>query len=515
MRPGNPWPEVEYLVGFRDDVRVGFDATSVSLATPVNTFAVRLPEGGVRDALARLAGDLVPMDKALDELGPAERVQFQRLLGRIGRLLVRGVRIDGRELIRLEHTAYDAAPEAADVRPDSLVRLSRFALCRTRSGTLVLESPLAKVRVLLVHRAARALVASLAAAARVGDLAESAGGDLTADEAGALLGLLVGAGFVEVLSPGEEFGGDFEEGFDREEDPTLRQWDFHDLLFHSRIRSGRFDEPLGGVFPHKGKLAPRPAVKPPPDGPSIALHRPSLEDVTRRDPGLTAALEGRRSFRSYGEQPLTAEQIGEFLYRVGRVRTHFVPSEGDEPGGEIVSRPYPTGGSAFELELYLTIQRCTGIDEGIYYYDPVGHRLVLVNDDPLDRRAMLEVASAATSREADPDVLLTMTSRFQRLSWKYSGMAYATTLRHTGVLYQTMYLVATAMGMAPCGLGIGNADMSARVLGLDYLQESSVGDFILGSRPPGDPGIWDREQGWEWVNDPEWAAWAGSELRRD
>ncbi|GAA2625424.1 SagB family peptide dehydrogenase [Streptomyces vastus] len=506
MRPGNPWPEVEYLVGFRDDVRVEFDATSVNLTTSVSTFAVRLPEGRVRDALAALADDLVPTDKALNELGPAERVQFQRLLGRIGRLLVYGVLIGGRELIRFEHTAQDVGSKAETVQPDDLVKLSRFALCRSRSGMLVLESPLAKVRVLLVHRAARELVASLADVQRVDDIAESAGGDLAVAEVCALLGVLVGAGFVEVRPAGEDFDG--------EEDPVLRQWDFHDLLFHSRVRSGRFDEPLGGVFPHKGKIAPRPAVKPVPDGPSVELYRPSLEDVTQRDPGLTAALEGRRSFRSYGEQPLTAEQIGEFLYRVARVRTHFVPAAGGEPGGEIVSRPYPTGGSAFELELYLTIQRCAGVDPGIYYYDPVGHRLVLVNDDPQDRRAMLEVASVSTSREADPDVLVTMTSRFQRLSWKYRGMAYATTLRHTGVLYQTMYLVATAMGMAPCGLGIGDSDMSARVLGLDYLQESSVGDFILGSRPPGDPGIWDQEQGWEWVNDPEWAAWAGSVLRR-
>ncbi|WP_326698885.1 SagB family peptide dehydrogenase [Streptomyces sp. NBC_01754] len=520
MRPGNPLPSsdvpappphgdeapVEYLVGMRDDVHVRFEATTVSLSTPVNTFAVRLPEGGIRDALALLAGGLVPVDEALGTLGRAERTQFQGLLGRVGRLLVWGVLVGGREFVRIEHTAHDAEPKAAAVLPDSLVRLSGFALVRSRNGTLVLESPLAKVRVLLVHPVARETVTSLAAGRRVDDLAASLGEGVTVQEVRALLGILAGAGFVEVGSPGEDF--------EEDQDPTLRQWDFHDLLFHSRSRSGRFDEPLGGAFPHRGRIDPRPAVKPLPDGPSVELYRPVLRDITRHDPGLTAVLEGRRSFRSYGEQPLTAEQLGEFLYRVGRVRTHFVPAPDDEPGGEIVSRPYPTGGSAFELELYLTVQRCAGLDQGIYYYDPVGHRLILVNGDPGDRRAMLEVASASTSREADPDILITMTSRFQRLSWKYSGMAYATTLRHTGVLYQTMYLVATAMGMAPCGLGIGNADMSARVLGLDYLQESSVGDFILGSRPPGDPGIWDREQGWKWVNDPEWAAWAGSVLRR-
>ncbi|MGW3526115.1 SagB/ThcOx family dehydrogenase [Streptomyces olivaceus] len=512
MRPGTPWPEAwpevecaEYSVGFRDDVRVGFDAASVSLTTPASTFAVRMPEGPTRDALASLAGGHVPLGELLDGFEPAERSRFQGLLGRLGRLVEYGVAVGGRDLIRLQQTGLEADPVAGTVRPDDVVRLSRFALCRSRYGVLALESPLATARALLDHRAARVLVSSLAAEQHVGDLAEQVAGDAALPDTCALLGVLAGAGLVDVRRADGRFD---------EEGPALRQWEFHDLLFHSRIRSGRHDAPLGGTFPHRGRLAPQPAVKPVPDGPAIELYRPSLEAITERDPGLTAALEGRRSFRSYGDRPLTAEQIGEFLYRVGRVRTLFVPAAGDEPGGEIVSRPYPTGGSSYELELYLTVQRCAGVEPGIYYYDPVAHRLVLVNDAYRDRRAMLEAASVATAREADPDLLITMTSRFQRLSWKYSGMAYATTLRHTGVLYQTMYLVATAMGLAPCGLGIGNADMSARVLGLDYLRESSVGDFILGSRPPGDPGIWDPAQGWEWVNDPQWAAWAGTELGR-
>ncbi|MCU1681131.1 MAG: dehydrogenase [Amycolatopsis sp.] len=86
-------------------------------------------------------------------------------------------------------------------------------------------------------------------------------------------------------------------------------------------------------------------------------------------------------------------------------------------------------------------------------------------------------ASRAVGFDVRPDALVTVTSRFQRMAWKYRAVAYATTLRHAGVLYQTMYLVATAIGLAPCGLGNGDADMSARVLGLDYLKESSVGRF--------------------------------------
>jgi SagB-type dehydrogenase family enzyme len=67
--------------------------------------------------------------------------------------------------------------------------------------------------------------------------------------------------------------------------------------------------------------------------------------------------------------------------------------------------------------------------------------------------------------------------------WKYQSMAYALTLKHVGVLYQVMYCVATAMGLAACALGGGDSDAFAEATGLDYLAETSVGEFILGSRP--------------------------------
>jgi SagB-type dehydrogenase family enzyme len=78
-----------------------------------------------------------------------------------------------------------------------------------------------------------------------------------------------------------------------------------------------------------------------------------------------------------------------------------------------------------------------------------------------------------------------MASRFQRLGWKYNAIAYAATLKNVGVLYQTMYLVATAMDLAPCGLGSGNSDLLAEAAGLDDLNESSVGELMLGSRRAG------------------------------
>lgn len=79
-------------------------------------------------------------------------------------------------------------------------------------------------------------------------------------------------------------------------------------------------------------------------------------------------------------------------------------------------------------------------------------------------------------------MLLVITARFGRLFWKYRSVAYAVVLKHIGVLYQNLYLVATNMGLAPCALGGGDSDVFAKATGLNYVEESSVGEFMLGSR---------------------------------
>jgi SagB-type dehydrogenase family enzyme len=78
-------------------------------------------------------------------------------------------------------------------------------------------------------------------------------------------------------------------------------------------------------------------------------------------------------------------------------------------------------------------------------------------------------------------VLLILAARLPRIAWKYSGLAYALVLKDVGVVFQTMYLAATAMGLSPCAIGSGNSDLFARAAGVSYYAEASVGEFLLGS----------------------------------
>jgi hypothetical protein len=50
------------------------------------------------------------------------------------------------------------------------------------------------------------------------------------------------------------------------------------------------------------------------------------------------------------------------------------------------------------------------------------------------------------------------------------------------------------MELAPCALGGGDCDLFGQVAGLDYVSESSVGEFMLGSAAPAPRPVADDEE---------------------
>ena len=81
---------------------------------------------------------------------------------------------------------------------------------------------------------------------------------------------------------------------------------------------------------------------------------------------------------------------------------------------------------------------------------------------------------------AAPQILITIAARFGRVSWKYSSVAYSLILKDVGVLLQTLYLMATDMGLGGCAIGTNNIDLFAKMTGLEFHVEGPVGQFALG-----------------------------------
>ncbi|HKQ06362.1 MAG TPA: SagB family peptide dehydrogenase [Blastocatellia bacterium] len=448
----------------------------LAIQSPGATLTFKKPGAGLRKAFSLLKQGGHTADQLCQAaLGEGRTDELARFIHHFEQLSRRGL---------LRHTVAERSEPIASIigiSPQYLFRihrldveqpytLSRFACCRRDGKDFVLECPLGHAIITLHDWRAGALLRLAAERLPLYQLRDRIPG----------IGPDAIAGFYQLLANANALTSDSDDS-----EPVLSQWSFHDLLFHSRSRFGRHSNPFGATFRHIGRVSPLPAVRPALAGPRIELYTPDLDELEQNDPPLAKVMETRRSVYDYDEQPISARQLGEFLYRVARVRSQgelkvrsfYVPGEAVM---ETTSRPYPAGGKCYELELYLIVDRCEGLAAGVYHYEPLDHCLTRVSDQREHVDSFLRYAAIAAPN-GRPQVLISIAARCQRVSWKYDGMAYALTLKHVGVLYQTMYLAATAMGLGPCALGSGDADLFASVVGANYYSESSVGEFMLGS----------------------------------
>jgi SagB-type dehydrogenase family enzyme len=130
--------------------------------------------------------------------------------------------------------------------------------------------------------------------------------------------------------------------------------------------------------------------------------------------------------------------------------------------------------------LYLAVSNCEGLARGLYHYDAGGHALVAIEVSTQQLQALSAAAEFAMDASGPPQILIMISARFGRISWKYSSIAYSLILRDVGCLIQTFYLAATDMGLGGCAIGTGNIDLFAKMTGLEFHVEGPVGQFALG-----------------------------------
>ncbi|NMO04158.1 SagB/ThcOx family dehydrogenase [Gordonia sp. TBRC 11910] len=268
-----------------------------------------------------------------------------------------------------------------------------------------------------------------------------------------------------------------------------RSWSPHELWFHRRSTVG--NRLRGNAFAHFGPtrwadgrgFEPLPARRDAFPGATVELPRPDLDALRERDITLTAAIEDRRSVRSFDDDnPVSLDQLAELLYRSSRTRSVTTIGPQRAVPEELPSRPYPSGGSLYETEIYLVVRLAAGLDSGLYHYDSLDHVLRRVADYDHPAVADLIAPSAVTLADGrQPQVLLIPAARVGRIMWTYEQMPYAVIMKHVGVLTQTLYLIATSMGLGGVAQGYVDTQAFAAATGNDELVECGVGSFVVGS----------------------------------
>ena len=370
-------------------------------------------------------------------------------------------------------------PQLADYWPglpqldnDDVLVLSRFAFLRRRGDAMVLESPRAGALLRICNPQIATALARLSAPQQIKRFRRQEG--FPGIE---LLALLLECQMLFKVERSNERSLRTAEG-----DPHLVLWDFHDLLFHARSTEGRHANPLGGLYPYAGVMPPLPAVRSHWRGKTVELSEFSV--APQAISPFAKLLNERHSTRIFDDQrPISLPELARFLHATARVRSewqHQVDLGDTQPTLDYTARPYPSAGASYELELYLAVDKCEGLARGFYHYDAGGHALVAIDVQAQELTALLAGAELAMDVPTPPQILMIITARFGRISWKYSSIAYALILKDVGVLLQTLYLMAVDVGLGGCAIGTVNIDLFAKITGIEFHIESPVGQFAIG-----------------------------------
>ncbi|MBI3477309.1 MAG: SagB/ThcOx family dehydrogenase [Acidobacteria bacterium] len=142
------------------------------------------------------------------------------------------------------------------------------------------------------------------------------------------------------------------------------------------------------------------------------------------------------------------------------------------PGGEIYFRAAACTGALYEIELYVVSSDLSGLDAGVYHFNPSDVSLRLLRQG--DFRGNLAQATAMVPAVAHAPATIICTGIYWRNAWKYQARTYRHFGWDNGTLLANTLAVSAASGLpAEIVLGFVDAEVN-RLLDLDTRREVSL-----------------------------------------
>ncbi len=246
-------------------------------------------------------------------------------------------------------------------------------------------------------------------------------------------------------------------------------------FFHSASRNTAFVD-LDQHVEHLGRQAttwPMPApTKSYADAGGTDLPKPSARG------GFPRALQERRTWRSFGREPVDLDAFSTLIYLTTGVQA-WVTAKGE---GRVPLKTSPSGGARHPIEAYVLARRVRSLDPGIYHYAADRHALERVPGSA--KPPAFDEMLPTQWWYRDAAALVLFTAVFERTRWRYrSPRAYRAVLLEAGHVCQTFCLTATWLGLAPfCSMAIADTE-AERLLGIDGVSEAVLYAAGVGTRP--------------------------------
>ena len=482
---------------FRDGVRVRADEDGVVITTPYATRLNSVPHSvrieHVSDFLRSLLGDLSKqgLDRehclSAGDVSSADSDQLE-LLSELESFYSRGLLLT--EISGFQGLAISLKPVKpflhSNAAPDAgcRIRFSRLVSVQPCIDGLSVTTPSSAGAVQLKDQRLFQILTLLVSPCDAEVIRKVLPDDLQKHSAD-VVSLLLSSGVAGVC--------DGEGVADIDRDVDAAGWTFEDLAFHCHTREQMIDLCRNQSPPKLVDKDQFPAKYQRIILSTTALPKPSR---TNNDLGFFQVIRERKTIRAYQDKPMNTGLLSDFLWHSVHVREEILCDPALPRAYAGLLKPVASAGALHSIELYLCINRCMGLQPGFYHYDASMHSLGKLCGLGEPCLQMLDLAAASTCRAPQagsvspgqgqrPDVLVVMAARYGRNASLHqtTGLTYALILKDVGAIYQQLYLVATALGLAPCGLSFGSSELFEQASGLSGHLECSVGEFMIGNSP--------------------------------
>lgn len=186
---------------------------------------------------------------------------------------------------------------------------------------------------------------------------------------------------------------------------------------------------------------------------TVSLPSPIIEGNV----SVEQAMHDRRSVRRYTDGSITLQDVSQILWAAQGITNQTTKF-----------RTVPSGGHTYPLEVYLVVGEggVTGLNEGVYHYNPFNHSLEKTSK--MDVRSDLSQAANGQPWVKEAPVDIVITGNYDKMIAKYKDEILSTRFvdMEAGHAGQNIYLEAEALNLATVALGSFRDDSVHKIIGL-------------------------------------------------
>ncbi len=183
------------------------------------------------------------------------------------------------------------------------------------------------------------------------------------------------------------------------------------------------------------------------------------------DTSLTEAISDRKSRRSFEDESIDLEELSFLLWSTQGVR--------ENKNSQRTYRTVPSAGCRHTFESYIAAFNVNGLDEAIYRYLPLEHKLVK-EKEPEEMGNKVAKAARGQTFVGDCAATFIWTTIPYRMEWRYGEASYKVIAIDAGHVCQNLYLAVEAIDAGTCAIAAYDQDLTDSLLEVDGEDEFTV-----------------------------------------